>query len=64
MVYEWVTSISSKVRWVPKASWVESNNIYTASIHAFNALLVDYTIWSLKRMSDKSIPIFSVRFKF
>jgi hypothetical protein len=33
-------------------------------IHAFNALLIGYTIWSLKRMSDKSIPIFSVGFKF
>jgi hypothetical protein len=33
-------------------------------IHAFNALLVGYTVWSLKRMSDKSIPLFSVGFKF
>ena len=33
-------------------------------IHAFNALLVGYTICSIKRMGDKSIPIFGVGFKF
>ena len=33
-------------------------------IHAFNALLIGYTIWSLKRMSNKSIPIYSIGFRF
>lgn len=33
-------------------------------IHAFNALIVGYTLWSLKRMSDKSIPIFSFEMSF
>ncbi|OUR62277.1 dimethyladenosine transferase [Colwellia sp. 39_35_sub15_T18] len=31
MAFKWVTSINSKVDWVPEARWVESNNIYTSS---------------------------------
>lgn len=31
MVFEWVSSVNSKVEWVPEARWVESENIYTSS---------------------------------
>ncbi len=31
MAFKWVSSINSKVDWVPEARWVESNDIYTSS---------------------------------
>ncbi|MBC7490481.1 MAG: hypothetical protein H7240_11445 [Glaciimonas sp.] len=32
--------------------------------HILSAVLVGYTLWSLKRMSKKSIPLYSINLKF
>lgn len=43
---------------------IDNYEMYGGNPHVFNALLVGYTLWSLKRASDEGIPLFGYEMKF
>jgi hypothetical protein len=61
-VFNYYTRIRGENGW--GGNDIDSYELNGGNPHILSAILISYTLWSLKRMSDKNIPLFGVEYKF
>ncbi len=61
-VFNYYTRIRGQNGWY--GNDIDEYELSGGNPHVLSTILIGYTVWSLKRMSDKNIPLFGFEYKF